>query len=820
MKKGLIVGLLGIMVSTSFLPVPSASAAELPANRSWTECAGERSVCSFDGTKEVNLAPEGMPEAIASLGEDFKTLTIAFDSDVKPAAAVEDLKSAFTIRKTESGDFAALDAADTVVYDVDNTLVLTLAQPLIGTGNAVAIAANTLVFGEDTEPYAQSIVIDSIVGADFTPPAFIGAEKGRNGQEVSLHFDESFQIAYPADVTDDADKEAYLLSGLQLAQDGEHFSPLVNGLAYGRVDESKLVIGYGNDLSIVSGAKTKIKLAAGLLKDGAGNANPELTLSVSPPAIRSAELSPDNHDVTVTFDRIVYATPFVGQDGLKSGIRLQNSDRTWYPGAGDTVSIAGDKLLLHMEKALGGEAILIFFQGGTVQDADGNYAADGFVTPYLQAHADSDTADTTPPQFVKYLLSSDLRDMTLIFNEDLAMSEDDIAAFKTSIRWRNDWRDFPLPSNASVTVSGRTITVHFETYTSSTYYLYGSLASVKDAAGNAAGNYFYSEFFQVDDENVIRLENGYIGLKGRFLGLYIRNPFSNELEDLTADESGSRLHELISISTDNGATYKTLSQGDKIILQGNQVGIILENPIKSGSVQVKIAAGAFIDSHHYKASGELKKTISYTDSQLTGYLFSDADTVLKTDDDSAWSSRIRSVKVWDRWSYSGNRELTDAEYSVADGKLTIAKGVFLKDRSYWIDVEAEGYGTRVFDGYTYKSSEIFYMTAPAVTKTNGVTAKVFIYNQAQSEEAGTQSVVFELFDGTTPVSIVSTELMVGTGTYTAKFNVSDAASKAYTVKAFIVSSFDSDTMDLGLSLGTVKTQAEIDEAMLRYEYND
>lgn len=863
MKKGLIAGLLGIMVASSFLPVPSASAAgELPTNRPWTKCADENGFCSFEGTKEVrfgtgssymfatatngiacsvaafendpaggvrkqcemrDLLSEGTPEVTGFLSGDFKTLTIAFDRSVVPADEAEDLKSAVTVRKTGTEDFAPLDTADTVSYDAADLdkLVLSLAEPLVGKGNAVAIAANALVLDEDTEPYAQSIVIDSIIGADITPPAFIGAEKRNSGYEISLHFDESLQISYPADVTDETNEEAYLLSSLQIAQDGEHFSPLVNGLAYGSVNGSKLVIGYNGDLKLVSGPKTKLKLAAGLLKDDSGNSTPELTLSVSPPAIRSAELSADNHDVTVTFDRLVYATPFFGLDELKSRIRLMDSSRNWNPGAGDTASITGNKLLLHMEKALSGETTQISIQGGTLQDANGNYSNDNVVTAYLAAHADGDIADTTPPEYVNYLLSPDLKDLTLIFNEDLAMSEEDIATFKNNVYWRNNWMNQPLPSSSTVTVSGRTLTIHFESFSSSIYYIYGNLAAVKDLAGNYSNSSFSTWYFQVNNGNGISLQGGYVGLKGGFLGLYFGNPYSEELVDLTADENGgSRLYDLISISSDNGATYQTLSAGDKVVLQGNQAGIFLKDPIKAGTVQVKIAAGAFIDSHRYRASGELKMTIAQSDSRLTGYLFSDADTVLKSDDDSGWSSRIRNVKVWDRWSGSGDRDLTGAEYSVAGGKLTIAKGVFLKDRRYLIEVEAEGYGTRAFDGEAFKSSDIFYMTAPAVTKTNGIAAKVFIYNQAQSDNAGTQSVVFELFDGTTPVGIASSELMVGTGTYTVKFNVSDAASKAYTVKAFLVSSFDSGTMDLGLSLGTVKTQAEIDEAMLRNGYND
>ncbi|MDG0811417.1 hypothetical protein [Cohnella rhizosphaerae] len=90
---------------------------------------------------------------------------------------------------------------------------------------------------------------------------------------------------------------------------------------------------------------------------------------------------------------------------------------------------------------------------------------------------------------------------------------------------------------------------------------------------------------------------------------------------------------------------------------------------------------------------------------------------------------------------------------------------------------------------------------------------------SSNANVGSQAVVFELFDGTTPVSIATAELAIGTGTYTAKFNIGDKDSTNYTVKAFVVSSFDSDTGYMGLNLGTVKTQAEIDEAMIMPQNN-
>ncbi|MDG0794968.1 hypothetical protein OMP38_32170 [Cohnella ginsengisoli] len=794
---------------------------------------------SYAPAASANPVPPAELNATASVSGDFKTITLTFDSSFDPADGV-DLKNAITIKKTGTDLFAPLGGSDSVIFDEPKKLVLTLNAELVGDSNTIHIAADTLRIDGFDDPYASPIEVDSIVGKDITPPAYEGAESYDNG--VTLYFDENFSLVFPDSIEDESAALAYLQSQIQIASDGEHFSPLVDGLVSLSWGSNYLQIDSEQDVRLVSGPKTKIKLAAGLLKDTAGNVTQELALAVSSPSILSAELSDDNHDVTVKFDRNIYPTSFIeSPEDFMSRIWLQeDGNRSRGLIEADTAEIVEDQLKIHFSIALNGDSNQIGISENTLRDADGNYTSDYTVSPYLKAHADGDLSDTTGPEYVDYLVSQDLKDVTLLFNEPVKISVSDLAQFRNNLRWfdSNFGYRYGLPSDATVTVSENTVKIHFETLSGTVLYLYSELGYFTDLNGNRRNNYseFNTAWFNSDNVQPMRL-SGYFDLNGRFLSLNLISSYSDEFVDLTADEKGSHLKEKIMISTDNGVTFKPLSDEDKVIFNGSQIAIFLQNPIVGGTVQVKLEADVLMDSHHYQVNGAIQQTIAYNRPQITGYLFSDANTVLKYEDNTEWSKHVTGIKIRDRENET-TRTLTAAEYTISGGKITLNKGIFLRDREYYIDVEAEGYSSQGFSGIARKSSDIFYMTSPSVTKSNGITASVFIYNRAiesnpnynpalkvsesRSSSAGTQDVVFELFDGDTPVSIAAAELAVGTGTYTAKFNVPDAtsASRNYTVKAFIVSSFDGETGDVGLSLGTVKTQSEIDEAIMLSQNNN
>ncbi|MFC3799063.1 hemoblobin-interacting domain-containing protein [Cohnella sp. GCM10012308] len=668
---------------------------------------------------------------------------------------------------------------------------------------------------------------------DIVPPAFVGAQN--QGYQVYLYFDENISPVLPADAdpNDESQYEAWLdaLPGqIQIAQDGEHFAPLLNGIAYTYLGSNYLQIYYEQDQQVISGPNTKIKLAAGLLQDETGNIAPEMILSVSAPAIQSVTASNGNRDITVKFNGDVYRTPFTDSD--RDIATIVTSKGSYLDlGASDKATLQGDTLTLELAKPLYGETSQILIRGGTVQDANGNYNTYDEATPYIQLSDSQD--DATPPKLVNYVFSNDYQDLTLIFDEDVQVTDED--ALRESLNWfdSNHWGWYRLPEEADIIVSGSLVTIHNDQPTDRSIYRAYSLRGIADLAGNAAEEFIYTKEFYFEGNNEIRLDdyNAHFSMDGRFLNLY----FSADYDAPELDDEASAVEALkgkIQISRDNCATFTSLSAEDKLFVKYNRISVIFKDAVKTGSIQLKIAEGELTDRHHYSSNEDINITIAYNGPDLAGYLFSNADSALTFNDNKEWRKNVNAVTVYDDYSETG-RVLAASEYDLTAGKLTIRKGVIARDRYYYVTVEAQGYSARIYEGYSLNSTDVFYMTSPALSTIGGVTAKVFIYNQANdkynqeyngpslkssgnpSNSTGTQSVVFELFDGDTPVSIAATELAVGTGTYTAKFNVSNAAAKNYTVKAFVVSSFDSDTLNLGINLGTVKTQSEIDDAMIQ-----
>ncbi|MFD1910376.1 hemoblobin-interacting domain-containing protein [Paenibacillus rhizoplanae] len=256
------------------------------------------------------------------------------------------------------------------------------------------------------------------------------------------------------------------------------------------------------------------------------------------------------------------------------------------------------------------------------------------------------------------------------------------------------------------------------------------------------------------------------------------------LADQTLVDGVSHLNEYITISTDHGVTYSALDPLDTVSLYGSQIGIIFYNAKQQGSVKVKVAPGVLSDLYDSKRNSTVEATVAYNTPELTGYFYSNTESEFAFTDNAAWREHVGKVTVYDR-NVGQYRTLNASEYVLSEGKLTLAGGIFTAGTRYTVTVDAEGYSSKYLEGGAYKSSEVFSMTAPVVTADNGITATIRLFNNAYAEEVnGNQTILFELFDGNAPVSIVAANLKLSTGTYSANFNVSDVAvNPNYSVKS-------------------------------------
>ena len=780
-------------------------------------------------------AEPGFPQITSATAEVSSTntaVTVTFNTYAQPAGSLADLLAGIQIERSGSGapvDLAADNAGNAISMNADGALIITLGTALTGIDNSIRIAAGA-VMNQEERLSAGVITLSPIAAHDIAGPVITGSLSD-DGRWVRLYLDEDFSINVPNEATNEQ-ANAFLESQIAVAGDGQHFVPFADheGSAY-QNNSRELYLNYDNDMKIIQGTGTVIRIAGGTLKDAAGNLNAEMNLQVSPPVIQSAVVSNDNHDVVITFNKnIVNNTS--SDDDLKSRIYLvrtvSGQEKSFKAlVAQDTLLIESNKLNIHFAEALSGTESQIVIGSGALKDLNGNVRDQDTVSGFLETAVggvDPSPADTTMPAYLYYSVSDNYQDITFVFDEDIYNAAGDDISFLQNVQWydplRYQWI-YALPSDVTFTFSGSKFTMHFlAPLTGSQYYYQFNPGHFKDAAGNVLTDYVSTNWmYPQNPATGISYNGGYFSGDGRFLSLSFNT--NTALADQTLVDGVSHLSEHITISTDYGLTYSALDPLDVVSLHGSQLGIIFHNAKQQGSVKIKVSPGVLSDLYDSKRNSAVEATIAYNTPELTGYFFSNTDSEFVFADNVAWREHIGTVTVYDR-DTRVYRILNASEYVLGEGKLTLAKGIFAGGSSYRVSVDAEGYSSKYFEGRAYESSEVFYMTAPAVTADNGITASIRLLNNAYGDEVnGNQTILFELFDGTAPVSIVAANLKVDTGTYSANFNVGDAAvNPNYTVKAYVVSRYGNDTANLGLNLATVKTPLELDLAILAANQNN
>ncbi|MFC5471341.1 hemoblobin-interacting domain-containing protein [Cohnella suwonensis] len=776
----------------------------------------------FPGAASANPSPiilqDNIQPAIVSGGN--KVVSVTFSVYATQTDPLVDLKNAITVKKTGDAAYTALGTDDTVALstaDTTSTLEINFNDALVGSTNAISIASGVLM-DSNGDTFDQVTEIMDIAALDITPPSYIGSSSS-NGNDVRLKFDEDIYINNP----ENEDPSAYLKTKMSIATDGVNFEPLSElGNELTAAGPNEIYIYYSNDMKVIMGTNTLIKIASGAVMDAAGNLNAEMILHVTPPVIQSTEISSDSHDVTITFhEDVVDNTLSEEISYLKDYIYLlkdvANSSQQTELTANDTASVVSGKLVIHFTAALSGAANQIVIRGGALKDSYGNVRNEYITTPLIQALGEP--VDTTAPKFVEAYFSNYNQDITFVFDEDVLnnMTDVDLKAsiyrYIPGMGWGNG-----LPSDATLTFSGNTLVIHFAaTLTGSQYYFEFGPNFFKDTAGNIFTDYIGTGWLY--PLQTLTIQGGSFSHDGRWLSLDSNLNYNAKLVDQTIVNGVSDLKNQITVSTDHGSTFSALDVQDVVTIQGNRIVVLFHEAIKSGTIEVKIAANALSDMGDNVRNAAIDQVIAYNTPDVTGYFLSDTASQFFFEDNAEWRSKVRDVTLYS-YNVGASRPLNSSEYTLAAGMLTINQGVFQKGGYYSITINADGYSSKSFSGEAYISSELFYMTAPVVTAENGITAKVNILNYADTN-AGTQSVVFELVNGTTPVSIVAANLEVNTGTYTANFNVTDAATNPnYTVRAFMVNKYNNDLMDVGLSLATQVTQAEYDLKLLQQGNNN
>jgi len=783
--------------------------------------------------------PAGNTLTIAStdVSPDARTVTVTTSVYAEQSAAWEDVKTAVTVARTGSSDYAALAANDTVTLTntaSSATLTITFDRPLSGETNAIRIAAGALV--DDSGAAYDESVLQPIAGLNV--PAWVGASYN-GGDYLTLNFGEYFDVNVGAGA---ADTRQVLRSGMSVSHNGGEFEPLKSGNIYYNSYSRTITIEYDDDMPVLSGTNTRIKIAAGVLKDANGIPYDEVVLDdVTPPAMTTAAVSGDYRQVTIAFSEPAYdKTLDNGQSELHENIYLLRDgpgSEQRAIGPNDTVSIVDGKLVLQVDEPLAGANNVVVIGDGALQDAAGNYADYDMATPYLEGGAGAGPVDRTPPRVITSFMSNAGRDAVIVFDEAIVnnlASLDDLKATVTYSRSYVTNGYAPLPADSELILSGNLLTVRFATPmfadNDMSFAIAISSGSLKDQAGNVM-TYMNDQSFYQDSDLSIDVQHGSFANNGSWLLLDFNEPVADD----TIQDGISHLKAKIAISTDQGTAYTTLSDQDDITLttlyDSSVLMIRLHEPVKAGSVRVRIEAGAFRHTYiDFMKNETIDRIVAMNTPTLEGYFFAGTDSVLKFDDNAEWRESVTEVMLYDEGAEAVRMLRKDLDYTLQAGQLTVNSGIFRKGIEYALLVHADGYSMKMIEGIAIVPSEAFYMTAPVWTTQNGLTAKIDVVNMYNyyyyyfddylKAAVGNQTIVFRLMDGNTAISVVTADFRVATGTYTVNFNVPDAATNPkYKVDAFIVTDFHEDGSSVGTNLATVVTPKELETIRMEMELN-
>ncbi|WP_256761795.1 hypothetical protein [Cohnella sp. WQ 127256] len=738
---------------------------------------------------------------------------------------------------------------DAQLYYKDALLDLAAANPIVVNGNTIVITL-AAAFSEGSYDLYLSNVQDQsgnysindderlhieIYNYLYAPKLTVDEPKTYAlpiGHVIVLQFDQNMANNLNSDV---ALKTAITISN----DDGIHYSPL--GIS------DRVIIDNNNDSSYLylyllpakqRSGTYKVKIAAGALKNLSGVATtsdiitPPFTLEtyVAPMLLDATAVNTSDNGITVTtvtlnFSKVIHD---VTGGSLKDWIMLNRSTsnpRYDLLGDSDTVEFdtTGQKLIITLHNPLEGNQNQIFIYAGALQDQ--NYSTlPSILTRYLSI---APTDDTAPPQLKSYAIDNQNHDITFVFDENIINATTHATTLKAAVNIVSGFNIEPdnahpfaaLGTNDTVTISGNKLVIHSASaLTELSNYVRIAANTLKDESGNVVANDIITEEIQPKDLLAPNLTD--FDLKPMLIGSKNVNVlsmlFDKDLTDNTIDARGvSHLKEKVSYSINQGITYLPLSPDDSVVAAGgNIIGVLIHTPL-SGRVIFKLDAGAVKDDNGNVLNSPVTLEIALAPVViLSTNLYSNVPSELKFVDNPDWANNIQKIEVA-QWIKNPGDEypivttLTEADYTVTSGKITIKKGIFENNNNYRINVVSFPYANQYFASKAVVSTEAYYSTPIAVERTNGITARVSILNTGTDDKSAT--LIFQLKKGDSSVSIVpmSASNLIS-GMYTVNFNVPDPGNPDYKVYVYVVSEYSNDPANVGINLSTEKTQWEFD----------
>ncbi|CAH1227376.1 hypothetical protein PAECIP111891_06133 [Paenibacillus allorhizoplanae] len=571
--------------------------------------------------------------------------------------------------------------------------------------------------------------------------------------------------------------------------------------------------------------KYQVKIAANTLKNSNGIVtadvinSDEITVDDhNAPVYQGFEVNADGHVVTLNFNKAIFVNPNEQNCSWNWGwvctprplaefVYFKTSENGFQQLTNyGTAQTDGNKLIITLNSALSGATNKISISERALMDEAGNVLNTGITTNYI------DVTGIGAPQYVSSTIDNLNHDWNLYFDKNVKINTAFVGDLKAAITLSKDDEALtPINTVTSITYSENKVVLHFvNAFVDSNIQLHVSAGAFTSENNVDLTDAITTE--PISPNSYYEPQMYYQFLVSQHSVKIYYTTRQGHLVDNTINGTGSHLKDYVTYSTDKGVTFLPLQLEDGVILDESSITVYFSQVIE-GNLQIKVAANALKDS-----TGVVLTTDTVTEDlnttnkppYLTGSFFSNATSVLTFDENATWRSKIQRVVLAEGTYNWSDRTLSPSEYTISAGKLTIRQGVLEKDSYYQIRIYSDGFNTSYTNGMNaMNSQDSYYITPVRVDTISGITAKVKI---AENEDGGHLHVIFQLMNDQTPVSIVAAESdYFRSGTFTANFNVADAATNAkYKVRAFVVSEYSNSPLSVGVNLAKQISDAEFD----------
>ncbi|WP_171633485.1 hemoblobin-interacting domain-containing protein [Paenibacillus plantarum] len=338
--------------------------------------------------KQLDLNAITFDESRLSSGNDGNTpnseVDLYFSQDVVSTLSDAELKAAITISNDNGVHFTALGDDDTVRVRRSGALHLHFFTSLTpGSSYVVKIASGALQ--NKVGLAAGELLSDTIVAEDPSIPTYQQVAVSQDGKTVTLTFDKNLNENDPGN---SCSWNLYNYIYIKTSENSGYQTLNNSGgsVQISAENRTKLVITLDEALT---GAKNKIAIAPGVLKDDIGHQIGGVVTrfidvtETALPTYQGSSIDNLNHDWTLSFDKNVKINEGYTLDNLKANIKiyLNGVENSLDPST--TITFIENKVVLHFNQPLVDHYIYVYVPENAIADMFNNVLEGDITTDEL-----------------------------------------------------------------------------------------------------------------------------------------------------------------------------------------------------------------------------------------------------------------------------------------------------------------------------------------------------------------------------------------------------------------------------------------------------